>query len=295
MHDEIHNEREHFSMFPCTLHKSTRVFPAMQTFGHQLQSTGTNSISTNCESNSSYNQSDDCTQLEVICIGNEGDLHLYQHINGEEPPELPPRNIPMAKKKRGSYKMNKRGQRLLSVGSINTDTLEEKIKTKGSCKGKSRKDSYNKESVLSWPKSSSALQSTDLKPQKNLNHIISSANKMAYGINDDLESSYPYHKTNETKKEYLFTRQTETQAHGRPIYDNKQGNKEGEYTCMSANLERTEPDWEVSPKDIKLFHRIGAGSFGQVWKGSLKGKPVAVKLLNGKEKLNLINSSISLH
>ncbi|KXJ22439.1 Tyrosine kinase receptor Cad96Ca [Exaiptasia diaphana] len=37
---------------------------------------------------------------------------------------------------------------------------------------------------------------------------------------------------------------------------------------------------EIPPANVKLLMRIGSGSFGQVWKGSICGKAVAVKMLN---------------
>jgi len=41
----------------------------------------------------------------------------------------------------------------------------------------------------------------------------------------------------------------------------------------------------LNPKDVELLQRVGAGSFGEVFKGSFKGQPVAVKtMLNVTEK-----------
>lgn len=44
----------------------------------------------------------------------------------------------------------------------------------------------------------------------------------------------------------------------------------------------SERGWEINPRNVRLERRIGAGSFGQVWRGSIFGKAAAVKMLNGE-------------
>lgn len=72
-----------------------------------------------------------------------------------------------------------------------------------------------------------------------------------------------------------------------PIYYNKDcdsirrvSSKRSKSTSSSTSCPHESP-WELSPEGVHMCGRIGAGSFGQVWKGMIEGKPVAVKMLNG--------------
>ena len=49
----------------------------------------------------------------------------------------------------------------------------------------------------------------------------------------------------------------------------------------------------VSLQDLKLAHVLGGGTFGQVWKGSWKGTPVAVKILSQSCQKALPSSVLS--
>ena len=58
--------------------------------------------------------------------------------------------------------------------------------------------------------------------------------------------------------------------------------KESPYDLATAK------NWEVHADHVKLFHKIGGGSFGQVWKGNVldadgdgRWTPVAIKMLKG--------------
>lgn len=53
-------------------------------------------------------------------------------------------------------------------------------------------------------------------------------------------------------------------------------------TCLhQAELQELERIWQIDESELSFEHKVGSGSFGEVWLATYQGRQVAVKRVSG--------------